>query len=223
MLPPKSPATVPFAAAKREPAQQAGKAALSQADNLAAHLSRHVVDDAFRETAPSIAARYLDDLLAAGTRLADFTQSASRIPGNQWKNFDQLRAYLLRQTHFSDEDVGLIANGDSILDALGSGKNALFIVRNGRPYIVLRSGATNGEVLHELGHMLTHKHLGNNAYWALDKSIREHLASTFVRSRRSFWKMTPDEIWQELKAIDPTFVPNDTIRNLLRQWGALIE
>ena len=163
------------------------------------------------------------DLLNAPNRLADFTSSASRIPGARWKNFDQLRTYLARQTHFSSECVGLIKSGDSILDAMGTGKNAAFTMRNGRPYIVLRSGATNREVLHEVGHMLTHKHVGHDAYYALSKPVREHLASTFVRSRQSFSRMTPDEIFQEMKAIDPSFVPNESIRQLLRQWGALIE
>ena len=163
------------------------------------------------------------DAIQPGMRVADFTESASRIPGAQWKNFDQLRAYLARQTHFSDEGVGLIKSGDSILDGMGSGKNAAFVMRNGRPWIVLRSGATNREVLHELGHMLTHKQLGHKVYYTLSERAREHLASTFVRSRGSYTKNTPDEVWQELKAIDPNFVPTDAIRDLLRQWGALLE
>jgi len=71
--------------------------------------------------------------------------------------------------------------------------------------------------------MLTHKHVGHDAYYALSKPVREQLASAFVRSRQSFFRMTPDEILNEMKAIYPNFVPNESIRQLLRRWGALIE
>lgn len=69
----KSLATVPFVAAKRKLAQQAGKAALSQADNVAAHLSHHVVHDAFHGIRRSIPTGYSNELVGeAGGSLSSY-------------------------------------------------------------------------------------------------------------------------------------------------------
>ena len=87
---------------------------------------------------------------------------------------------------------------------------------------IIRSGATKREILHEIEHALTHKRLGNDAYWKLSESAREHLASTFVRSRDAYKKFTPDEMWEELRRIDPNFVPTGELESLLRSWGALL-
>ncbi len=95
------------------------------------------------------------------------------------------------------------------------------MLRDKKSFIVLKNNATKREVLHEIGHALTHRHLGDAAYNKLSKEIREHLASTFVRSRDAFRKMTPEEVWQELKSIDPDFVPSEAIKALLKKWGVM--
>jgi hypothetical protein len=64
--------------------------------------------------------------------------------------------------------------------------------------------------------------LGND-YRTLDEPIREHLAAIFYRSKVSNARKSPDEIWQELQSISPSFVPSDEINDLLRHWGAIIE
>jgi hypothetical protein len=162
--------------------------------------------------------------------LADFTASAARIPGEKWKNLEQLRAYLSRQKHIHPDGVGLITTGDSILNGMSKtmedGRklipNGAYLIKDGRPWIILRSNATIREVMHEIGHMLAEKHLGND-YRTLDEPIREHLAAIFYRSKVSNARKSPDEIWQELQSISPSFVPSDEINDLLRHWGAIIE
>ena len=108
-----------------------------------------------------------DFVVAPNRGLVDFSSSASRIPGTVWRNLDQLEAYIQRNGGV------LIRNADSILDSLGKGKSAAFTVRQGVPGILLRSNPTKREVLHEVGHLLTHRHLGADAYNALSKDKKK--------------------------------------------------
>jgi predicted acetyltransferase len=98
------------------------------------------------------------------------------------------------------QKVGLISKGDDILDAMSKGgsiRNAAFVEKGGKMYIILREGATKREVMHEIGHMMARNKLGPD-YWKLSEQAREAMVSSFVRDS-SLWKnLLPEEQWAEL-------------------------
>ena len=144
----------------------------------------------------------------------DFSTAASRIPGQPWKNLGQLRSYLDRN------GIGLQTNGGWYLDRWGANKMAGFDWSRSRPVIFTRPGATKAEILHEIGHALTFKRLGQGPYEALSPKIREHLASAFATGRPGFTKnMTMRQLLHEWKAIDENFVPSAELLEKLKGLG----
>jgi hypothetical protein len=161
------------------------------------------------------------DIAGNAPRGLDFSSAAGRIPGAVWKNLDQLKGYLRRQGAVLWDGK----SAEALLDAMGkvdgTYKNAAFMVRpNGTYGVVIRSNATRREILHEIGHLLTFRHLGADDYAKLGDDVKEHLASLFVLSRRGpIDRLTLQEVALESGALLEGLNLDQSLLDLLKKWG----